>query len=331
MTALGQQYDLRRLTMLPLQRGNDSLTWIYRLETEEGRSLLLKVRKSDGFTAACLLIPRFLRQSGLRHTITPHPTVSGKLWLHLGNYRLALFPYVEGEVGANIGLTAKQWQAFGSFVRSIHELKLPTDLQRLVPRETYIPSRRHLIRALDAAVTTPPFGNDTERALAAFWKAQGDTIRTLVRQADLLGRRLKQASPPAVLCHGDMHPWNLLVDGQGDWWLVDWDEVKLAPKERDLMFANGGIGGDRIDSQVSDSFFSGYGRVTVNTEALIYYRCAWAVQDIAAYGERVFFLTGLTKQERWSAVEGFKKLFAPEHIVARALQSAADSLGVNLD
>jgi spectinomycin phosphotransferase len=44
-----------------------------------------------------------------------------------------------------------------------------------------------------------------------------------------------------VLCHADLHTWNVLVDGDGRLWLVDWDEAILAPRERDLMFLVGGI------------------------------------------------------------------------------------------
>jgi Ser/Thr protein kinase RdoA (MazF antagonist) len=78
-----------------------------------------------------------------------------------------------------------------------------------------------------------------------------------------------------VLCHADLHTWNVLVDSVGDLWIADWDEAVLAPRERDLMFVVGGIG---------------HGLVTP---------AATAAGDA----------------NRRAAVEGFEQLFAPGNIV----------------
>ena len=37
-------------------------------------------------------------------------------------------------------------------------------------------------------------------------------IGALVRQADVLGRQRARSSFPQVLCHADLHTWNVLVD-----------------------------------------------------------------------------------------------------------------------
>ncbi len=63
----------------------------------------------------------------------------------------------------------------------------------------------------------------------------------------------------------------------GAWWLVDWDEVVIAPRERDPMFAIGGMGGDGVGPEQTASFLQGYGNVAIDEGALTYYRAAWAV------------------------------------------------------
>ena len=96
---------------------------------------------------------------------------------------------------------------------------------------------------------------------------------------------MKRLSLPLVLCHADLHTWNVMIDGDGELWLIDWDEVIRAPKERDLMFVVGGISTSLIQPHETEWFFEGYGETTVDPLALSYYRHAWAVQDIGSYGE----------------------------------------------
>ncbi len=57
-----------------------------------------------------------------------------------------------------------------------------------------------------------------------------------------VGRWLDQHTPvpgPDVICHGDLHPLNLLVDAHGATWLLDWTTATIAPKEMDIGLAAG--------------------------------------------------------------------------------------------
>jgi Ser/Thr protein kinase RdoA (MazF antagonist) len=47
--------------------------------------------------------------------------------------------------------------------------------------------------------------------LAGFWRDRRDRIATLVHRADPLGRELAGEPFPLVLCHADLHTWNVLV------------------------------------------------------------------------------------------------------------------------
>jgi spectinomycin phosphotransferase len=115
----------------------------------------------------------------------------------------------------------------------------------------------------------------------------------------------------------------VLVDADGQPWIVDWDEAVLAPRERDLMFVvGGGIGHDLVRPSDTDRFFQGYGQASIDPRLLAYYRCAWAVQDIAAYAEQVLLAPGLGEASRRAAAEGFMDLFVPGGIVDVARASA---------
>jgi spectinomycin phosphotransferase len=103
--------------------------------------------------------------------------------------------------------------------------------------------------------------------------------------------------------------------------LVDWDEVILAPKERDLMFVIGGIGRGLVRATETARFLEGYGDAAIDAKALVYYRYAWAAQDMGAYAEQALFTPEASAESRREALAGFKSLFEPGNIVSIAFES----------
>jgi spectinomycin phosphotransferase len=236
-------------------------------------------------------------------------------------FALALYPMLEAQVGAEVGLSPAQWRQLGAVVRQVHAVPVTPQLARLVGREAFRPTRRELLADLEARLADP--GDPVAGELAGSWRAHNEVIGELIHRADVLGRRLARGSFPPVLCHADLHTWNVLVDGDARLWLVDWDEAVLAPRERDLMFVVGGIVRDLVRPGDTDRFFQGYGEARVDPRLLAYYRAAWAVQDIAAYAEEVLLAPGSGEAARRAAVEGFTDLFAPGNIVDLAQASDA--------
>ena len=292
---------------------------MYRVETPDDASYLLKIRTGRAFSSASLAVPRYLAQLGIPHILAPVSTVDGVLWAPAGDFVLTLHPFVEGRVGADGGLSPDQWRALGETAKQVHAVDLRREIASLIPRETFTPSRRSVVDELEAAVAQGDFAERSQRELGALWQEHEADIRLLVRRADELGLELRDLGLPHVLCHADLHTWNVLVDDDEEPWIVDWDETTLAPKERDLMFVVGGIGGDGVSSATAANFFAGYGEVDIDPVALAYYRFAWAVQDIAAFGERVLFTPGPWEQSRREALRGLKGLFAARRIAEIAL------------
>jgi spectinomycin phosphotransferase len=221
-------------------------------------------------------------------------------------------------------LSPGQWRQLGAAMRQVHTVPRTPRLTGMVRREAFRPSRRELIGELEALLTADQAPHDQAAGeLARLWRARRGVIAELVGQADAMGRQLARSRLPQVLCHGDLHTWNVLVGADRQLWIVDWDEAILAPKERDLMFVVGGIGGGLVRPQDTECFFQGYGEATVDRRLLTYYRIAWAVQDIAAYGEVALLTPGLRDGTRQAAARGLLSLFEPGSIVDIARTSAA--------
>ncbi len=310
---------IRTLSLLPLGADVDSV--VFRLGAADGEDFLLKLRRLSGFQPASLLIPRYLDQQDLPHVLSPLTTQAGTAWVEHEGFALSLFPFVAGHRVAEAGMSSEHWNALGGMMRKVHTCRLPEELLQVLPRERFRPSRREIVPRLEAALTGPNQPDLLQRELAAFWSSHHTTIRRLITRADALGHQLGRTDPAMVLCHADLHTWNMLLDTQDRLWVLDWDEVTLAPKERDLMFVMVGIERNLIEPQQTASFLAGYGHVKIDPLALAYYRYAWAVQDLAAFGEQVCFLPGQDQDERRAALDYFIGLFVPGKIAEIAFAS----------
>jgi spectinomycin phosphotransferase len=319
--ALQAHYGISNAALAFLPIGADAASSVYRVEATDGKAYLLKARADAGFSVPSLLVPRFLHSQGVPHIVAPLPTTAQTLWFSIHDFALSLYPFVDAQTAADVGLSEEHWRALGTTVKQIHTSRLPPDLLQIIPHETYTPSRRNVMAELETAIATQTFADPIQRELAAFWHARSDEIGALLERADTLGRQLRQAARPLVLCHADLHTWNVLLDAAQQLWLVDWDETMLAPKERDLMFVIEGIGRDLVKPHETACFLQGYGDTTIDQSALVYYRYAWAVQDMGAYGEEIFFSPDRSEETRRDALHAFMNMFEPGNIVAIACAS----------
>jgi spectinomycin phosphotransferase len=227
------------------------------------------------------------------------------------------------------GMADRQWIEYGRLLQQVHRTVLPPDLARIMQRESFTPAGSGAVRRLDAHIGERAYADPAAGALATFWQARRAEIRALLERAEDLGQRLARAAPAFVLCHADVHTANVLLDADQRVWIADWDETILAPVERDLMFVVGGISSDLVGPREEALFFRGYGQgygvSTVDPLALAYYRYAWAVGDIGAYGEEVFCRPDLGPISRRAAVDQFSRLFAPGNIVTLAFATDAST------
>lgn len=320
IAAVRASYGIPVATLAFLPIGCDSSAWAYRAQTADGAAYFLKVRRGIANQAG-LIVPRYLHDRGVPHVVPPIPTLTQTLSVEVDEFALILYPFIAGATGRERGLTERHWVTYGAVLRQIHATTPAPDLAQRMNRETFTPAWSGVVKRLEAHITTRTFADPIERELAAFWRARWAEIRTLVERAETLGQRLRATNLPLVLCHADIHTWNVMIDTADRFWIVDWDETILAPKERDLMFVVGGIARDLVRPREEAWFFAGYGATEVDPLALAYYRYAWAVGDIGAFGEQVFLIPDVGVATKRDAVQWLMSCFDPGNIVALAYES----------
>ena len=324
-SCLREQYEIgvTNLEFLPI--GNDATAWVYHVHTGGERDLFLKVKKGGAY-APSLLVPHFLKEQGLHQIVAPIADTSGKLSQPFGEFSLILYPLINGQTGAETGLTEAQWTEFGALLRRIHETSPTPQLAKEMRRETFAPQWALLAKELHVKVMNDEYaGPDStqfERELAIYWKEKSDEISRIVARTEELGRLLQDRTTEFVLCHADIHTSNLLVTPDEQLFVVDWDETIIAPKERDLMFFVDKIAAGRaIGDKNSDCFFAGYGGKAIDPVGISYYRYEWVVQEIGDFGKRVFLSSDGGEETKKAALCEFIELFEQGDVVDGAYAS----------
>jgi spectinomycin phosphotransferase len=242
-----------------------------------------------------------------------------------------MYPFLEGDTSL-AGMTDDQWKETGTIFQQIHRVQLPPDGFPSLRKESFNPTRyvrwmrafetQHL-QAQHIGSSSPP----AARALRASWVAHQSTIHTAVTSLEQLAAALQSRTLPFVVAHADLHPANLLLDQRGHVFVLDWDEVMMAPKERDFIF---------IREPQASAFWEGYGlpasdaidkRKEIDWIALTYFRWERVIQDVIEEVQQVLFRDDVGDDAKATAAQRFATGFAAGNNVDAAYAAAAHLSG----
>ena len=275
---LQEEYGLRVSILSFLPIGADSRTAVYRVAANDGKTYFLKLRKK--FEEVIVRVPLFLKASGVREILVPLETKSGQHWADFGEYKLILYPFIDGKDGFERELTDQHRQLLGAALQGIHSVQFSQELKERIRKETFAPVWRDDMRSCQVKVENTTFTDVTAVKLAEFIKFKKMEISRLIEQAEQLALQLQDQPADLVSCHSDIHGGNILISNTGELYIVDWDDPILALKERDLMFIGGGIDEIWKSDRETAQFYEGYGKTDINLTALAYYRYERVIEDL---------------------------------------------------
>ncbi len=305
--------EVQQLEFLPI--GNDSSAWVYRVETDK-EHYFLKIRKGIPHPAV-VNAPHYLKHKGIQNVVAPITTLAGDLYRPVEEFVLILYDWIHGTSAWDITLSDAQWQTWGAIMRQIHDTHISDTLSTLVQHETFSSKWTTVVNKVNQWVSTQSFDNPIQQQTADYWNKQQVTIDKCCKRLSEIGQQLTQQSLQFALCHADIHQANIMIDEQGKIHIVDWDEVIIAPKERDLMF----FVEDGHAKHIVDAFLQGYGKTEVNQLAIAYYRYDWVVQEFGDNAERIFLNDNLSRTEKQFALDEFIRLFSAGDVVETAFKA----------
>jgi spectinomycin phosphotransferase len=298
---LQDQYDLSPITLEFLPLGLDYNAGVYRVVSEQSTAYLLKVT-SRSLNAPRCLVPALLRDRGITSVVAPIPTRSGALWTKLGDWTVIVYPFIDGDTSW-MGMTDEHWREVGAIFKRIHQVTLPPLGFESLQKETFDPTQyARWVRTFETQhLDTRHDGSASSRTLRADWQAYQSTIHTGVATLEKLAEVLKARPLPYVICHADLHQANLIRDRHGRVFVIDWDEVMLAPKERDFIF---------IREPQASAFWQGYGQREIDWVALTYYLWERVIQDVIANAQDVCLRGDLEEETRAEIAQAFREYLA---------------------
>ncbi|PWB69002.1 MAG: phosphotransferase [Anaerolineales bacterium] len=285
ISRLQDEYNLHVSTLIFLPLGADMGTAVYRVVADDGTAYFLKLRK--GFDPISVTIPLFLKSQGIKEIFAPIETRSKVGWADFGEYKMILYPFIEGKNGFEMELSDSHKRTFGAALKGIHSLQLPPELKEQLPQETWSPKFREQVREFQRQVEKTTFSDVYAAKLANFIKSRRIDINHLIKWTEELASKLQSQSYEFVLCHTDVHGGNILITIDNQFYIVDWDAPLLAPKERDLMFIGGGIDDIWKSKRDESVFYEGYGKTDIDFPMMAYYRYERVIEDLAAYAEQL--------------------------------------------
>jgi spectinomycin phosphotransferase len=317
---LRDEYGLGVKDISSLSLGADVDTSVYRVTGNNETNYFVKLRRGN-FSEASVTIPNYLSASGVKQVIPALATERGQLWANIDPFKVILYPFVKGQAGLDIRMSRQQWFEFGTALQRFHTADFPEYLTYNIQIEDFSSrwrkaATRHL-EQIEGNTMIGPIQVDA----AHFLKSKKAETLEIVRRAEQLALMLQKERPEFILCHSDVHGYNLLVDNNGALYIVDWDGLIFAPKERDLMFVGGGHGNSGYPPQQEEAmFYQGYGETKINQTAIAYYRYERIILDIVDDCDLIFW-SDEREEVQAAALEDLKNKFLPDLYVAIAYQS----------
>jgi spectinomycin phosphotransferase len=267
------EYGISVSSINQLNIGFDQNTSVFKLFSNENKAFFLKIR-SKNFTKTSLIVPAFISDNiDSSNIINIVKTIDGKLYVKRTSLYFMIFPFINGQSGWDISLTKDQFVDFREFMYRIHSMKFPKKYTKIIPKERYDSKYREDVRKYLNNIGDNIYDNPVIIDFLNIFQDKKDVILRILDYLEKSVKEIKAKKQKMCLCHGDIHAGNILID-QNNFYIVDWDTIIIAPKEKDLMFIGGGIGNKWNKPEEIEYFYYGYGKeMGIDKNLIKYYRC----------------------------------------------------------
>ena len=260
--------------------GADGTAWFVTADELENKRVSARESLEDGFgrLRAALGSAVALRTAGRQFVVAPVLAEDGDPAVRFGGrFAVAVYPFTEGRSHQWGDWTSELRSAALNMVAAVHTAP-PAACGQALADDFAVPFRDQ-VEEVCSGGDVPERGPYTMPAVRLL-RAHAAGIGRLLCRYDELAAAGRARPGRNVLTHGEPHPGNVMLAGDG-WRLVDWDTAAIAPPERDLWHLDPG------DGSTLDAYAAMTG-VAPLPELIEGYRLGWDVKDMACDAARFF-------------------------------------------
>lgn len=285
-TILKEYYGVDRVNISPQRGGWSALA--FKVFDDRHTYFLKMYEKSRASTSKwTALIDEYVpillwltHNSGLKGKIpVPILTKNGDYKCEDEDGIYLLYEYIDGKTIGEKNLTLEQVCQLSEIISELHlygaEIPVKTDA---IMEDFHVPFLQSLRNILDKGYDMIPV--DVREVIHPFI----EQMKGLIDSVDKLSSELKNSNLRMTLCHTDIHNWNLMQSDQR-LILIDWEGLRLAPVEADMMFL--------VDMPYDDEFMRVYRQrheqYEIHPDALHFYQGRRKLEDIWEWIEQLVF------------------------------------------
>jgi len=277
----------------------------YAADCTDGQRYFLKLTSDSGLVPYCAsdrdfylpLTHQMCTKRILPHIACPVRAEDGSFAVHWNGYLMILFHFIEGEV---VGFDRVSGDVLRELIRLIGVLHRSTpDLEIGVEKPLVerfdIAFEGDLMDGLETLASITPSDRRGQWALRELLLPLQDELLSRLDRLRELQARARASAREMVVCHTDLHGGNLMMDRQGNLYIIDWEGAMIAPPEHDLFFF---AGYDTFWDDLLPIYEGENGPADLDSDVFGFYTYRRNLEDLMDYVVRILHYSTDDEQDR---------------------------------
>ena len=267
---------IESLTFVP--KGEDAFSFVG--TGENGNEVFVRAQP-DAESGKLDLAYRFVDalRSGcdLPEIVAPQPTLHRELAFQSGAFVISVFPRIAGTSAYERAIDERHLAHIARVIARMHDCRcVVMDAPRIVTFTN--PFEAEIREAFILAKTLPDDATGLQLQTAELVSRETQDVLDGMRRMHDTVAPVAAKDMAFVPTHGDPNLANIMIDGDDGIHIIDWGDVGLGPRERDLFF----FVGDDFERFLR-RYLSHTGPINLHLPLFTWYDYLWVFQEIADY------------------------------------------------